>query len=173
MLFPILFVVACVVALGLGVALVVVIRSKQQALADAAATLAQTEGKVKDAEASAARWYVLSPVRWYIEAYLEALREYEIIADGGGDEDDYSPDRLAGEANDWEGQDVVKCETELLRAVVALRDHERNETAAIIIAIRLEEEMIGRSGGGYRHSLHRPLRESWNRLFDALVAPQS
>lgn len=172
MLFPVLFVSTFIVALGLGIALVVVVRSKKQALADAAVTLAQTESKLKNAEASAARWFVLSPVRWYIQSYLEALREYEIIADGGGDEDDYRPDRLAGEANDWEGQDVVKCETELLRAVVALRDHERNETAAIVIAMRLEEEMVGQSGGGYRNSLHRPLRESWNRLFDALVALQ-
>ena len=32
--------------------------------------------------------------------------------------------------------------------------------------------LVGQSGGGYRNSLHRPLRESWNRLFDALVALQ-
>ena len=173
MLFPILFASVAVVALGLGVALVLVVRSKKQALAAAAATLAQTEAKVKDAEASAARWFVLSPVRWYIETYLSALREYEIIADGGGDEDDYRPDRLAGEANDWEGQDVVKTERQLLSVVVALRDHALNETAAIVLAMRLEEEMVRQSGGGYRHSLHGPLRDSWHRLFDAIVAPQN
>lgn len=159
-----LTVLALVVALGL------VLRSKRHALAGAAARQVELETKLLEAEASASRWYSLSPLRWLITSYLEALREYEIIADGGGDEEDYRPDRLAGEPNDWEGQEVLRTEVALRNAVLAIIRDPGNETADAKIASRLEEEMNLQSGGGYRCSLHRPLRESWGRLFTALVA---
>lgn len=158
------------IALALAVALALVIRSKRRALAAAAVQLAAMEVKVKDAEASASRWYSLSPVRWLITNYLEALREYEIIADGGGDEEDYAPDRLAGQPNDWEGQEVARTEEALRLAVLAIVHNASNETSAATIAERLETEMNGQSGGGYRHSMHRALRESWCGLFTSLVA---
>lgn len=160
--------IVLVIVFVLGLRLISALKSAEKAEAAMKEQIASLRAALEVAGRTANNWYVLSAVPWHLHNYVEALREYERIADGGGDDEDYRPDRLAGEVNDWEGQAIVRTEKALSDAVLAIIRLPENRRTASATAAALETEMIGYSGGGYRESPHRPLRESWHRLMVSL-----
>ena len=163
----------CGVAAILGLALILVRTYLRKVSAETALKAAleranKAEGKLVDADTVAQIWYILSPLRHLIRDYGAAIEEWEHIANGKGDEEDYAPDRQHGGARDFEGQELDRCETALAQAALLVATNPANSETRAAIANTLEMAME-RMCGSYRRSLHRVLRESWVRVIDQVA----
>ncbi len=126
--------------------------------------LKQCELRCAGEARAARRWYALSSVRFDLDAYVAAVRQWEKRADGYGDDEDYTPDRQTGGENDYEGQELLRAEAVLRNAVVAIVNHPENRIPASTIVRFMEEDLEGQLGCNYRTSYYKVLESSWNRL---------